>query len=750
MRVKKRVALYGAALGVSGLVASQNIAEAGVWQDGRDLKKEEYTGENTAVTLLYKVVRDPVLGNYTNLGTGTFISPNVILTVGHNYMEYESAQPNYKNKLTPNTTFYYNLGTTNMDARQTYIPSDGVSTRLGTTQNLSARFKHVDMNKFSTRNSDEINWQYDFNLVVTDTPMQFTSPNKQAEPLDLIDRSAEDAARRGGYDIHYSGYMVDFEQSSGTNLVKNPNVTPGNLLSVRTKTNYSQNVRKGINGSIVTWNNTSGGGFSGSTLRNNQGKVIGVLNGGYNGKNGENMGLVFNNKTLNWIRQVIKENQIKGWREHNGQRYYFQDNGHLYRNTTQVIDGVKWQFDENGVATHAIAKGTLKVKVVDNEGHTLIEKLILDNQNEGTDYQFDPNQESIIQSLLATNQLKENKNAKISGKLTAGEKTITITYEHVQAPTEPVKPKQMKPVEPTSPIAPTEPMKPTHQNTGEPEPPIQPVAPVKPTEPTVVSKTNTPSPTKPTTPQKPIAPAPIIKTQPTEPVAPKLIDKNEPIKPKDIKNPITKPIEQPKVEKPKVEKPIAKPIEQPKVEQPKVEQPKVEKPKVEQPKVEQPKVEKPLAKPIAQPKVEKPVAKPIEQPKVEKPIAKPIEQPKVEKPIAKPIEQPKVEKPVVKPIEQPKVEKPVTKPIEQPNVGKPIAKPIEQPKPVRKPVEQPLYIRRRKHTSSGQVSHRYYLRPRHQYLKHRLSIRQTRKPYESKKQYFNLATALHRLIDDRY
>ena len=349
---------------ISCSLATITNVHAGVWQEGRDLTKEKYEGDNTAVTLLYKVVRDGTLGDYTNLGTGTFISPNVILTVSHNYMEYESKHPELKNKITPNTTFYYNLGTTEMDARKTYIPSDGVSTTLGTTQNLSVRFKHLNMNQFSpNKNTDEINWQYDFNLVVVDTPMQFTSPNKHAEPLDLVSSSAEDAARRGGYDLYYSGYMVDFHQGSRTSLVKKEGIVPGNLLSVRTITNYSADVRKGVNGSVVNWSNTSGGGFSGATLRNSEGKVVGVLNGGYNGLNGDNHGLIFNDKTLAWIRQVIKENQIVGWKEHQGKRYYFQDNGHLYRSITQVIDGEKWSFDEFGVATKDESENLEKLRV---------------------------------------------------------------------------------------------------------------------------------------------------------------------------------------------------------------------------------------------------------------------------------------------------------------------------------------------------------------------------------------------------
>ena len=373
---------------ISCSLATITNVHAGVWQEGRDLTKEKYEGDNTAVTLLYKVVRDGTLGDYTNLGTGTFISPNVILTVGHNYMEYESKHPELKNKITPNTIFYYNLGTTEMDARKTYIPSDGVSTTLGTTQNLSVRFKHLNMNQFSpNKNTDEINWQYDFNLVVVDTPMQFTSPNKHAEPLDLVSSSAEDAARRGGYDLYYAGYMVDFHQGSRTSLVKKEGIVPGNLLSVRTITNYSADVRKGVNGSVVNWSNTSGGGFSGATLRNSEGKVVGVLNGGYNGLNGDNHGLIFNDKTLAWIRQVIKENQVVGWKEYQGKRYYFQDNGHLYRSTTQVIGGEKWTFDEFGVATKDESDkiSELKIKAIDAMNKIASNKLDVINKANITD-----------------------------------------------------------------------------------------------------------------------------------------------------------------------------------------------------------------------------------------------------------------------------------------------------------------------------------------------------------------------------
>ena len=83
MKLTKKVC--GVAMISCSLATITNV-HAGVWQDGRDLTKEKYEGDNTAVTLLYKVVRDGTLGDYTNLGTGTFISPNVILNTNLNIL----------------------------------------------------------------------------------------------------------------------------------------------------------------------------------------------------------------------------------------------------------------------------------------------------------------------------------------------------------------------------------------------------------------------------------------------------------------------------------------------------------------------------------------------------------------------------------------------------------------------------------------------------------------------------------------
>ena len=54
---------------------------------------------------------------------------------------------------------------------------------------------------------------------------------------------------------------------------------------------------------------------------------------------------------MNWIKQVVEANKVQGWREYNGAKYYFKDDGHLLRNTTQTIDGEEYTFDALGKAT---------------------------------------------------------------------------------------------------------------------------------------------------------------------------------------------------------------------------------------------------------------------------------------------------------------------------------------------------------------------------------------------------------------
>ena len=97
--------------------------------------------------------------------------------------------------------------------------------------------------------------------------------------------------------------------------------------------------------------NTTVGGMSGSGVLNSNNQVMGVHQFGFPDRVGLNGGLIFDQTQLDFINKIIQDNKIQGWKEHGGKKYFFQEDGHLAKNTEKNIDGRRWKFDQDGAAT---------------------------------------------------------------------------------------------------------------------------------------------------------------------------------------------------------------------------------------------------------------------------------------------------------------------------------------------------------------------------------------------------------------
>ena len=404
---------------------------------GNDIVKASYSGKDAAVTKVYYVLPS----GQGIPATGTFISPNIVLSVAHMYLP-TTKDAGDMNKIV-NGTFHYNMGTTAPLARD-WIPRDGSDVRLGGRDEMAKRMYFVDQNKYSSEYDGKyhIDFQYDIALMKVDTPMQFTSPSDDAEPLSVVKQVGD---QKVGDTVKYTGYGISFDetQSSGS-MVTNPNIQKGNLLSVTTKLQTIDSA--GVNGSFIKWQATTVGGFSGSSVRDSKDEIFGILQYGRDAKapNGYGGGLKFNQKTLDWIHKVINDNKVVGWREYNGGRYYFQDNGHLYRNTTKVIDGERWSFNQKGIATSLgkVEYGSVTIEYVDTEGKPLLNgKTLVEKDEVGTNYNYDASKDPYTSSLNSNWELKSvqmngkdlGKNPSISGKVVAGKTVYKFVYSKKNA-----------------------------------------------------------------------------------------------------------------------------------------------------------------------------------------------------------------------------------------------------------------------------------------------------------------------------
>ena len=364
-------------------------------------------------------------------GSGMFVSPNVYVTVAHNFLNDQGETGNI-------ASVDYWVGS---NSERQIRPTSGISKPISLSKVHFFNQKAYGNPPAGTKKP-----YYDLAVVVVDEPLMFTQPG-----YDFNDLVKSPQVMSDGTPVKIIGY-------------------PGNLTGITAPVKkgqlYEQSSNNVVRDTLMPHSNfylipnTTVAGMSGSGVLNANNQVMGVHQFGYSDRVGLNGGLIFDQAQIDFINKVVQDNKIQGWKEHGGKKYYFQENGHLAKSTEKNIDGRRWKFDQNGVATDiGVAKEEKPAeKPVENkpaENKPAENKPAENKPAENKPAENKPAENKPAENKPAENKPAENKPAE--NKPAENKPTENKPVENKPAENKPVenKPAENKPVN-TNPIKPSE------------------------------------------------------------------------------------------------------------------------------------------------------------------------------------------------------------------------------------------------------------------------------------------------------
>ena len=434
--------------------SNTNSAFRGYFNGGMDMINVPYNRPHVnATAMLYGENNERY-----SYGSAMFVSPRVMVTAAHLFLNYGDKNGRRE--------FMFNSLKAVLGHNSEMVNGKISS---GNFLNVSAdNIKMWNENDFSLTTPEgtyRVKFYNDLAVVILPKPMQLVSPDKQAEFNDLATDDEIDAIKDGDI-IRYIGYPKGVKKGHEQSLRQD--IIQGRLYEVSAVVSGYTNPESGkpyykssstgeVNPyyPLARFNGSSLPGFSGSGVLNANNKVVGVFQSGrstiYEG--GPNKGQVvpdsdanvkssggmfFTKEQRDWIRGFINEYKVSGFYQdtNTGNKYYFGEDQHMLRKTTKVIDGRKYSFNNEGVATNLgeVKKGNVFVKyLLDTGGNFIEERKLVDNKEVGTYFSYNVDTDENLKEDMRykLNKYKVKTVDKTSGEVTEGDTYITVTLTKV-------------------------------------------------------------------------------------------------------------------------------------------------------------------------------------------------------------------------------------------------------------------------------------------------------------------------------
>ena len=325
--------------------------------DGSDMRNVNHDGKLQAPAVL--ILFEKRNGSISAL-SGAFVGNRTILTCSHGLLTSQggnSFDDVVSIKLVIGSNSAVNYG--NPGQPNSYSGTSGWTIDLP-----KDKVKFFNQQGFSSRPEDGkgtgIRWHNDISVIQTDFNISLFLKSKGYKNTDfLFLPDGPQTSFQSGKTLQFNGYPAPIGPTNVDYHKLKQQLVHGKLYNGTTNRTNNRGTIKYDDGSVannqIEYDQSVVGGFSGSTMTDENGTVIGVLQYALDGDGGHGGGTLLDQNTLNWIKGKVKENQQTGWAQVEGSpdRYYFDANngGHFLKNTTRNIRDRKYQFANDGKAT---------------------------------------------------------------------------------------------------------------------------------------------------------------------------------------------------------------------------------------------------------------------------------------------------------------------------------------------------------------------------------------------------------------